>query len=167
MPGTTTGAFDESARRISPVATPHDQRARVTALLELLRRERAGQSEPATYTLVSPAGEGTELPESVLALLVHTLELLASGDAIAVVPVGKELTTQEAADILNVSRQYLVRLLEEGRIPFSRTGTHRRVRMDAILEFKRRREDERMASLDDLSQLTQDVGGYDELPTDR
>jgi excisionase family DNA binding protein len=97
-------------------------------------------------------------------LLERIIEVLASGDAITVVPVGKELTTQQAANLLNVSRQYLVRLLDEGRLPFRKTGTHRRVRMEDVVAFARQRDRDRMASLDDLAQLSQEFGGYEEIP---
>ena len=159
----TALAFEESVRRMTPVATPEDQREGVAALFELLRHVTPQHPENAAYKLVSPGGEVTEIPESVFLLLERVIEVLARGDAITVVPVGKELTTQQAANILNVSRQYLVRLLDNGRIPFRRTGTHRRVRMEDLLAYKRQRDRDRMASLDDLSQLTQDFGGYDEL----
>ncbi|MCA9534138.1 MAG: helix-turn-helix domain-containing protein [Myxococcales bacterium] len=77
------------------------------------------------------------------------------------VPTAHELTTQQAADLLNVSRQYLVRLLDEGRIACRKTGTHRRLRVTDVLEFKARRDKDRRAGLRELSQLTQDAGGYD------
>ena len=164
MPSTAAAAFEESVRRMNPVAAPQDQRESVAALLELLKHVATEQPEPAAYKLVSPTGEVTELPESVFLLLERIIEVLARGDAITVVPVGKDLTTQEAANILNVSPQYLVRLLDDGRIPFQKTGTHRRVRMEDVLAFKRQRDRDRMASLDDLSQLSQDFGGYEEIP---
>jgi excisionase family DNA binding protein len=81
--------------------------------------------------------------------------------ASGVVPVGKELTTQQAADLLNVSRQYLVRLLDEGRILYTRTGKHRRLRIEEVLAFKERRDAERRVALRDLTQLTEDADGYD------
>lgn len=159
-------AFEESVRRMTPVAVPEDQREGVAALLRLLKPASPEQYEPAAYKLVSPTGEVTEIPLSVYLLLERILEVLARGDAITVVPVGKELTTQQAANILNVSRQYVVRLLNDGRIPYRRTGTHRRIRMEDLLAYKRQRDRDRMASLDDLSQLSQDFGGYDEVALD-
>ncbi len=71
--------------------------------------------------------------------------------------------TQGAADVLNVSQQYLVRLLDDGRLPFHETGGHRRIWMEDTLVYKRQRERERIASLDGLPQLSQEYGGYDEL----
>ncbi|MCA9541513.1 MAG: helix-turn-helix domain-containing protein [Myxococcales bacterium] len=115
---------------------------------------------------MSPTGEVTELPESAFRLFARIVEVLARGDAVALVPVGKELTTQQAAGVLNVSRQYLVRLLDEGRIAHRKTGTHRRVRMEDVLAYKNQRDRDRMASLDELAQLSRDFGGYDEIPPD-
>lgn len=74
---------------------------------------------------------------------------------------GEEVTTQQAADLLNVSRQYLVRLLDEGRIPFRKTGKHRRLRMQDVLAFKEQRDKDRRAGLRELSRLTEESGGYD------
>jgi len=165
MPNTAAATFEESVRRMNPVAAPQDQRKSVAALLELFKHAGTDKPLPAAYKLVSPTGEVTELPHSVFLLLERVIEVLARGDAITLVPVGRELTTQQAANILNVSRQYLVRLLDDRRIPFRKTGSHRRVRMEDLLEFKQQRDRDRMASLDALSQLSQDFGGYDEIPS--
>ena len=154
-------AFEDSVRRMNPVAAPEDQRESLAALLRLLDQVRPEADEPAAYKLVTPTGEVTELPESVFLLLERVIEVLARGDAITVVPVGKELTTQQAANILNVSRQYLVRLLDEGRIPHRKTGTHRRVRMEDLLAYKRQRDRSRREGLRELSRMTEDFGGYD------
>jgi excisionase family DNA binding protein len=94
-------------------------------------------------------------------VLERVAEVMARGDAITVVPVGKEVTTQQAADLLNVSRQYFVRLLDEGRIPFRKTGKHRRVRVEDVLTFKDQRDKDRRAGLRELSRVTQEFGGYD------
>ena len=159
MPGAT--AFQDDVRRMSPVSAPDDQRDGVAEVVELLHR---APSDAESFRLVSPTGEETPVPVSLVLLLERVAEVLAAGDAVTVVPVGKELTTQQAADILNVSRQYLVRLLDDGAMPFTRTGTHRRVRMDDVVAFKRQRDRERAAALDDLAALTQDFGGYPEIP---
>ena len=154
-------AFEESVRQMTPVSAPTEQREELRALMKLIEHVAPDRPEGAAYKLVSPSGSEMELPESVFLLLERIIEVLARGDAITVVPVGKELTTQQAANILNVSRQYVVRLLDEGRIPFRRTGTHRRIRMEDTLAYKRQRDRDRMASLDELSRLSQHFGGYD------
>jgi excisionase family DNA binding protein len=166
MAVTDTIELEESVRRMTPIAAPREQRASVLALMELLHHVDARHSGAETYRLISPTGKEVAIPESVFVLLERITEVLARGDAITVAPVGKELTTQQAANILNVSRQYLVRLLDDGRIPFRRTGTHRRVRMEDVLAFQRQRDRDRMASLDDLSKLSQEFGGYEELSGD-
>ncbi len=157
----SSAAYEELVQKMVPVATPEDQRHGVAALSKVLTNI---PSTPEAYKLISPTGEVAEIPTSVLLLLERMIEVLARGDAITVVPVGKELTTQQAAQILNVSRQYVVRLLDGGQIPFRRTGTHRRIRMEDLLTYKTQRDRERMSSLDELSQMTQDFGGYDEIP---
>ena len=91
-----------------------------------------------------------ELPTSALRLLLDILAELAEGNAVKVVPVHAELTTQEAADMLNVSRPHLVKLLEEGGLPFHKTGKHRRVRFADLMQFKAQRD---QASEDAMAQL--------------
>ena len=84
---------------------------------------------------------------------------------IALVSVERDLTTQQAADILNVSRPYLIKLLESGALPFHKTGSHRRVPLATLLTYKRRRDEERERALDESAQLHQDIGLYDTLCT--
>lgn len=161
-----TGAapsLEERLRRMTPVSVPAEQQAEVAALSRLLgipgpRKKRAPRCQ-----LVGPQGERISLPPSVFHVLERVIEVLARGDAITVVPVGKQLTTQQAADLLNVSRQYLVRLLDEDRLPYTRTGKHRRLRIEDVLAFKEKRDQERGAALDELTQLSEELGGYDEL----
>ncbi|MFP5497793.1 helix-turn-helix domain-containing protein [Pseudomonas sp. SDT2931_S440] len=102
------------------------------------------------------------LPTSALRLLVDILGELAIGNAVKVVPVHAELTSQEAADMLNVSRPHLVKMLEEGAIPFTKTGRHRRIRFSDLMAFKQRREDESQEAMDALAQQAQESGmGYE------
>lgn len=150
--------------RTAPVTVPPAQRADVRALSEFLARlghgARRGSSR---FTFEGRRGEKTAIPASVLAVLERAVEALARGEAVSVVPVSLELTTQDAADLLSVSRQYLVRLVESGTIPCAKTGAHRRLRVQDVLAYQRRRDRERKRSLDKLAQLSQDFGGYDEL----
>jgi excisionase family DNA binding protein len=91
-----------------------------------------------------------ELPTSALRLLLDILAELADGNAVKVVPVHAELTTQEAADLLNVSRPHLVKLLEDGVMPFHRAGKHRRVRFVDVVNCKEARD---RASEDAMAEL--------------
>jgi len=81
---------------------------------------------------------------------------MAQGNAVTIVPTHAELTTQEAANILNVSRPHLVKLLEEGAIPFSKTGTHRRIRYQDLMAFSKQRTQESKAALDELALQAQE-----------
>lgn len=86
---------------------------------------------------------------------------MAQGNAVIIMPVHAELTTQEAANILNVSRPHLVKLLEEGEIPFYKVRTHRRIRFQDLIEYKRKRDEESKAAMQALADQAQEHGmGY-------
>ncbi|QVQ27862.1 helix-turn-helix domain-containing protein [Achromobacter deleyi] len=103
-----------------------------------------------------------ELPTSALRLLVDILAELADGNAVQVVPIHAELTTQEAADLLNVSRPHIVKLLEEGLLPFHRTGKHRRVRFADLMQFKAERERASEQAMEELARQAQELAmGYE------
>lgn len=123
---------------------------------ELARALRAGGAR-----LVGPGGEAMPLPEPAYRALRQAVEVMASGRAVSIVPVDLLLTTQQAADLLNVSRPYLIRLLEQGKIPFERVGTHRRIRIRDLLVFKGQRDRERRRHLDELTRVGQELGLYD------
>jgi excisionase family DNA binding protein len=103
-----------------------------------------------------------ELPTSALRLLLDILAELAAGNAVQVVPVHAELTTQEAADLLGVSRPFLVKLLEDGKLPFHRTGKHRRVRFADVMAYKSARDEASEAAMTELAREAQALGmGYE------
>jgi excisionase family DNA binding protein len=103
-----------------------------------------------------------DLPTSALRLLVDILSELSNGNAVRVVPIHAELTTQEAADLLNVSRPHLVKLLEEGALPYHKTGKHRRVRFEDLMHFKEIRERASEAAMEELAKQAQELNmGYE------
>lgn len=155
--------LDERLRRMAPVSTPGSQRPKVVQLSKFFEMIHPARKSAPRCHVLGPKGERVELPETVLRVLERVAEVLARGDAITVIPIGQELTTQQAADMLNVSRQYLVRLVEQGKIPFTKTGKHRRLRIEDVLEFKKGRDLGRKAALRKLTQMSQELGGYREL----
>lgn len=111
--------------------------------------------------LVGPDGVELPMPESAFRALVLVAQDMAQGKTIVLMPHGKMLTTQEAADILHISRPYLVKMLEQGELPFELVGSHRRLRVEDVLEYRRRRALERRSKLDRLTQLSEETdGGY-------
>jgi excisionase family DNA binding protein len=106
-------------------------------------------------------GEDITLPLSAFRLLKDILAEIAQGHAVTLLPVRAELTTQQAADLLNVSRPYLIGLLEDGKIPFRLVGQHRRVRLDDLMAYKRKDDDTRRRIADELTADAQELGvGY-------
>jgi excisionase family DNA binding protein len=106
--------------------------------------------------------EDAIIPEIAFQLLQKILEELALGHAVALAPLEREVSTQTAADVLNVSRPYLIKLLETGKIPFRKTGTHRRIRLTDVLEYKARMDADADRAYAELVQQAQELGmGYE------
>lgn len=101
--------------------------------------------------------EPVVLPAAAVRLLGALLAELAKGNAVTLMPHHAELTTQEAADLLNVSRPFLVSLLESGQLPHHKVGTHRRVRFSDLMVYKQRRDTESESALRELATLSQDL----------
>lgn len=103
-----------------------------------------------------------QLPVFALRLLDEILSELAMGNAVKVVPIHAELTTQEGADLLNVSRPHLVKLLDESVIPHTKVGRHRRVKFADLMAYKQRRDAESRQAMDELAAQAQELGmGYE------
>jgi excisionase family DNA binding protein len=103
-------------------------------------------------------GETVVVPAAALTLLVRILAHMAAGQGISIVPSTAELTTQQAADLLNVSRPYLIGLLNEGKIDYRMVGTHRLVPIEIVVQFKREDVASRRAAAEELSAMNQELG---------
>lgn len=133
----------EASRALARLAS-HEKPVRVEACEE-------GQGEGATFVL----------PATAVRLLLDILGQMAAGNAVAITPLHPELTTQQAADLLNVSRPFLVGLLEEGKLPCRKVGTHRRVLYNDLMAYKQQEDQARRRVLNELAKQAQELGlGY-------
>ncbi|MDM9384167.1 helix-turn-helix domain-containing protein [Chlorogloeopsis sp. ULAP01] len=112
--------------------------------------------------LVGANGEEIYIPESICQVLRQVVNAMASGKAISIVPEEQEMTTQQAADFLNVSRPYLIKLLEQGEIPYIKVGSHRRVRLEDLKKYKQQRSQKRSQFLKQLVELSEEAGLYED-----
>lgn len=116
---------------------------------------------PNERTIVLSAQNGDEevrLPASVVRALMKVVAQMANGNAIAIVPVEAELTTQQAADLLNVSRPHFISLLESGKIAFRMVGTHRKVKGRDVLSYRDRETARRRATLAEMASMDHELG---------
>lgn len=127
---------------------PGDRVAQVYDFLEA--HEQAGRGRVADrYFLASSApGDRVELPEEIYRVLRQVVEALRQGLAVTVAPLAQALTTQQAADLLGVSRPTVIKLLDQGKIPFERVGTHRRILLRDLLAYRERRRADQYAALE-------------------
>jgi excisionase family DNA binding protein len=117
-------------------------------------------ADPVTIQGELAGGDTLVVPREAAVLLAKILGFLANGEGVQVMPDSAELTTQQAAEFLNVSRPYLIKLLESGEMPFRLVGTHRRIRFQDLREYKSRDDLARRRSADELTQLSQELGLY-------
>ncbi len=127
--------------------------------LARLARDLTGDHEPRAR-LVGPDGSEIEVPEELYTALRDVVAALSQGLAVSIAPHNTMLTTQEAADLLGISRPTLVRLLSEGQIPFSMRGRHRRVLLRDVLDYQERTRHEREQALDQMAADAEEAGLY-------
>lgn len=138
-----------AVHEMEPVAPASDEEPGI----QELSRHLAGDG---MAVLVAPDGTQLEVPASVFSVLRRVVEQMARGNAVSVVPVHMLLTTQQAADLLNVSRPYLIRRLEANEIPYELVGTHRRLRFTDVMDYSQRRALQRRRALAALTAESQD-----------
>lgn len=151
-----------SASLLRPLetVTPTVQEAELAAQSSRLLAACLKQGDTARLRLADDQQDIT-LPASAVRLLLELLAQMAQGNAVTLAPVQAELTSQQAADFLNVSRPYLVKLVEQGVLPFRKVGTHRRVLLRDLLAYQQRSIAERQQALDELAAEAQALNlGY-------
>lgn len=102
-------------------------------------------------------GQDIVLPRHAIELLRNILTEMAQGNAVSIMPMHAEITTQEAANILNVSRPHLVKLLEDGQVEYVKVGTHRRIRFQDLMAYKHRRDQEASTAMQELVDQAQEL----------
>lgn len=127
---------------------PHGQVARIYDFLKAHEEAGRGRPEPRYFLAGADRGDRIELPAELYRVLRHVVEALQQGLAVTVAPLTQTLTTQQAADLLGVSRPTLVKLLNEDKIPFERAGSHRRVLLRDLLTYREQRRAAQYAALE-------------------
>jgi len=122
--------------------------------LKLLRQDKSKSH----VVMASPSGLKVPITESVFNLLLHILTEMSRGNAVHVIPINAELTTQEAADLLNVSRPYLVRLLDDRKIPFHMVGTHRRILFKDLMQYRQEMKRAQFKALEEITAADDELG---------
>jgi excisionase family DNA binding protein len=136
-----------------PIAVPKAEEPQVQAFNRFLHEGRAA--------LVSASGEKIEFPNTLYELLTRLVEIMSQGQAVTIVPDNQLVTTQRAASILGMSRPFFIKLLEAGVMAHHRTGNQRRIYLKDVLSYARKRDEERKAALDRLSQHAVEAGLYE------
>ena len=137
-----------------PITADPAERRKLKLIEQVISRSQA--------CLVASDGTSVEIPAPLYEVLAETVKALRQGKAITIVPTSHELTTQQAADFLNVSRPYLIRLLDRKDLPFSKVGTHRRIRFEDLVAYKTKRSNLRRTVLADLTPEAQDMGIFED-----
>jgi excisionase family DNA binding protein len=113
--------------------------------------------------IVEPSGQEHEaiIPSAAYRLLVDVLNQMAQGNSVSLVPIHAELTTQEAADLLNVSRPFLIKKIDAGELPHHKVGKHRRINFNDLMVYKEQVDRAASAALDEIVAISEELGLYD------
>jgi len=140
---------------------PTDSSIITEAEAEAIKQLEQILNQNSQLKLVAANGEEMTIPDSVCCVLRQVVQAMALGKNVSIVTHNPELTTQQAADLLNVSRPYLIKLLEQGELPYIMVGTHRRVKFEDLIKYKQQRDTKRGQLLQELIEMSQEAGLYD------
>jgi excisionase family DNA binding protein len=135
---------------------PSEQDARLATESSRILSAVDGKQDAGEFRVKLEGGEELRLPSAVKTLLIHLLTEMSRGNAVKIIPIHAELTTQEAADYLNVSRPFLVGLLEKGEVKFHKVGTHRRVKFEDLSVYKQKVDAKQDAAMAELTKQAQE-----------
>lgn len=142
-----------------PPALPSEAEALIAEETSRVLAAHAPVADPLPIRIIGDEQEETvRVPASAVRMLLRILEEMAKGNAMTLIPVHAELTTQEAADMLNISRPSLIELLHKGKIAYRKVGTHRRVRFEDLMAYKRKALAARKAALAELAAYDDEIG---------
>ena len=161
-----TGGIADFQKTVAPTAADTElARDSSRQLSKLLGRQHNIGKQFSNFQLcvraVNEPEEVVVIPVSALRLLTDILTQMANGNAVTLIPVHAELTTQQAADLLNVSRPFLIGLIDDGKIPCRKVGTHRRIRFADLMAYKQDVDRQRLQALEELAREGQELDmGY-------
>ncbi len=142
----------------SPLVPDAAEASAADVALQRLKAFLAAHTEDREISLRVDGEDALAVPREAAELLARILAHMAAGEGVTILPAHAELTTQQAADILNVSRPYLIKLLGCGSIEYRKVGKHRRIRLESLLAYAREDDRKRRQAADELSSLTQEMG---------
>lgn len=147
------------SQTLLPPTLPTESDANLAKETSRVLAQRVRSTSPLRFRdLDASKDETLRIPAPAVRMLVRILEEMARGNAVTLIPVRAELTTQEAADMLNISRPSLIQLLGEDKIEYRKVGTHRRIKFESLMAYKRAADKEHRGALAELAAYDQEIG---------
>jgi excisionase family DNA binding protein len=141
--------------------TRQDQKLALSSISQIRRAASGSKHNSSVKIKLQQQRTFLHIPQKALHLLVEILNNMAEGKSVTLIPSDTEISTQQAADMLNVSRPHIVKLLEAGIIPFKKVGTHRRIELKHLTEYEKKLSELRKQKLDFLAEQAQELNlGY-------